>query len=130
MLNVLTIQFGNPIICDGTSNTPLIETHCWLHGSYDLRKDLIENENCYDKSETPEPERTKYYQWVVCVLVLSAILFRLPAWIWSMLENGLMANFYNSNKGLDVLREKEDDVKDFAEKEVKAFKRLQKKIEN
>merc|ERR1719322_1174504 len=38
-----------------------------------------------------------------------------------------MANFYNSNKGLDVLREKEGDVKAFVEKEVNAFKRLQKR---
>jgi len=38
-----------------------------------------------------------------------------------------MTNFYNSNKDLDVLREKEDDVKDFVEKEAKAFKRLQKR---
>jgi len=129
ILNGLTIQFGNPIVCDGSSNTPLIETHCWLHGSYDLRKNLTENKNCFDNDETSEPEkgRNLYYKWVVCVLVLSAILFRLPAWIWSMLEGRLMTNFYNSSKDLDVLREKEDDVKDVAEKEVKAFKRLQKR---
>jgi len=134
ILNGLTIYFGNPIICDGTSNTPLIEAHCWMHGSYDLRNDLIDDDHCFD--EPPEDEeysneittvRTRYYQWVVCVLVLSAILFRLPAWIWSMLERGVMANFYNSNKGLDVLREKEGDVKAFVEKEVNAFKRLQKR---
>merc|ERR1711884_764730 len=137
MLNGLTIYFGHPIICQDTVNKPLTEAHCWLHGSYDLRNDLIDDDQCFDeppKNEvlgnktTTEPKvRTRYYQWVVCVLVLSAILFRLPAWIWSMLERGLMANFYNSNKGLDVLREKEDDVKDFVEKEVNAFKRLQKR---
>jgi len=134
ILNGLTIYFGHPIICQDTANKPLTEAHCWMHGSYDLRNDLIDDDHCFD--EPPEDEeysneittvRTRYYQWVVCVLVLSAILFRLPAWIWSMLERGVMANFYNSNKGLDVLREKEDDVKDFVEKEVNAFKRLQKR---
>jgi len=134
ILNGLTIYFGNPIICQDTANKPLTEAHCWMHGSYDLRNDLIDDDHCFD--EPPEDEeysneittvRTRYYQWVVCVLVLSAILFRLPAWIWSMLERGVMANFYNSNKGLDVLREKEGDVKAFVEKEVNAFKRLQKR---
>ena len=36
-----------------------------------------------------------------------------------------MTNFYNSSKDLDVLREKEDDVKYLVEKEAKVFKRLQ-----
>ena len=54
ILNGLTIYFGNPIICDGTSNTPLIEAHCWMHGSYDLRNDLIDDDHCFD--EPPEDE--------------------------------------------------------------------------
>jgi len=66
-----------------------------------------------------------YYQWVVSTLVLSAILFRLPAWIWSMLEGGLMANFYNSNQNIDVLRANEDDLNHLVKKEVRVFRRLQ-----
>ena len=69
--------------------------------------------------------RTMYYQWVVFALVMSAILFRLPAWIWSMLEGGVMASFYNSNKSLDVLREDEDTLRHLAEKEARVFRKLQ-----
>ena len=43
-----------------------------------------------------------------------------------MLEGGLMANFYNSNKDLDVLRGKEDDLNHLVKKEAKVFKRLKK----
>jgi len=42
-----------------------------------------------------------------------------------MLEGGLMANFYNSNKSLDVLRENEDDLNHLVKKEVRVFRRLQ-----
>merc|ERR1712049_15842 len=94
-----------------------------------------ENENCFeagdkaissngdDDNETDV--RTMYYQWVVFALVMSAILFRLPAWIWSMLEGGVMASFYNSNKSLDVLREDEDTLRHLAEKEARVFRKLQ-----
>ena len=51
ILNGLTIQFGNPIVCDGSSNTPLIETHCWLHGSYDMNKTYKPNYECFKEDE-------------------------------------------------------------------------------
>merc|ERR1712062_579335 len=104
-----------------------------MHGSYDLTR--RENENCFeagdkaissngdDDNETDV--RTMYYQWVVFALVMSAILFRLPAWIWSMLEGGVMASFYNSNKSLDVLREDEDTLRHLAEKEARVCRKLQ-----
>jgi len=41
-----------------------------------------------------------------------------------MLERGLMANFYNSNKSLDVLRANEDDLNHLVKKEVRGFRRL------
>merc|ERR1712029_313053 len=141
IINGVTIYAGHPIICDEKAaiGTELIEAQCWLHGSYDLGirlKEELEHENCYRKNrpvkltddpKTKEPKvGTKYYQWVVCALVLSAIICRLPAWIWSMLEGRLMANFYNSNKDLDVLRGKEDDLNHLVKKEAKVFKRLKK----
>jgi len=127
ILNGLTSYVSTPITCDGSSKEPLMEINCWLHGSYNLSSIYLQDENCF-KSEpdlSTGQVKTLYYQWVVFALVLSAILLRLPAWIWSMLEGGLMTNFYNSNKSLDVLREKEDDVKYLVEKEAKVFKRLQ-----
>jgi len=56
ILNGLTIYFGHPIICDGThsAHTLLIEANCWLHGSYDLRKDLTENTNCFEDHDGNE----------------------------------------------------------------------------
>jgi len=134
ILNGVTIKFGDPIICHGRE--PLMEAECWLHGSYDLDNKHIWNDNCgFPSKSTPLTDDDKvaevpkgkmsYYQWVVSTLVLSAILFRLPAWIWSMLEGGLMANFYNSNQNIDVLRANEDDLNHLVKKEVRVFRRLQ-----
>jgi len=133
ILNGLTSYFGDPIICKDRDS--LMEAECWMHGSYDLDNEHIWNTNCGfpnksksitdDDEEQPEVPPISYYQWVVSTLVLSAILFRLPAWIWSMLEGGLMANFYNSNQNIDVLRANEDDLNHLVKKEVRVFRRLQ-----
>merc|ERR1712226_446251 len=134
ILNGLTTYFGEAIVCDGApeEKQKIMEQYCYMHGSYDLKR--VENENCFkagepevssDGSKAKNDVRTMYYQWVVFALVMSAILFRLPAWIWSMLEGGLMASFYNSNKSLDVLRESEDNLRHLAEKEARVFKKLQ-----
>jgi len=131
ILNGWTSYFGKPITCDGSTGEALMEINCWLHGSYNLGQVYNETKNCFRENEEPNwstwnkgEVTTLYYQWVVFALVLSAILLRVPAWIWSMLEGGLMANFYNSNKSLDILRVKEDDLIHLVEKEAKVFKRL------
>merc|ERR1712226_953986 len=134
ILNGLTTYFGEAIVCDGApeEKQKIMEQYCYMHGSYDLKR--VENENCFkagepevssDGSKAKNDVRTMYYQWVVFALVMSAILFRLPAWIWSMLEGGVMASFYNSNKSLDVLREDEDTLRHLAEKEARVFRKLQ-----
>merc|ERR1712141_400682 len=134
ILNGLTTYFGGKaIVChvqEKEEFQEIIEQYCYMHGSYDLTR--RENENCFKAGEPEVPSdgskndvRTIYYQWVVFALVMSAILFRLPAWIWSMLEGGLMASFYNSNKSLDVLREDEDTLRHLAEKEARVFRKLQ-----
>merc|ERR1712047_16609 len=126
ILNGLTTYFGDAIVCDGAGEKQkIMEQYCYMHGSYDLKQSSGKwSENCFKSGEENEV-RTMYYQWVVFALVMSAILFGLPAWIWSMLEGGLMASFYNSNKSLDVLRESEDNLRHLAEKEARVFKKLQ-----
>ena len=152
ILNGLTTYFGEAIVCHGAGDKQkIMEQYCYMHGSYDLKQSSGKwNENCFKSSEevrlrlrylcdmrkkiiftklsyiTFQNEvRTMYYQWVVFALVMSAILFRLPAWIWSMLEGGLMAGFYNSNKSLDALREGEDTLRHLAKKEANVFKKFQ-----
>merc|ERR1712047_167175 len=137
ILSGLTTYFGEKaIVChvqEKEEFQEIMEHYCYMHGTYDLTRQ--ENENCFkagkkdissDGDDDNENDvRTLYYQWVVFALVVSAILFRLPAWIWSMLEGGVMAGFYNSNKSLDVLREDEDTLRHLAEKEARVFRKLQ-----
>merc|ERR1712047_124681 len=130
ILNGLTTYFGGKaIVChvqEKEEFQEIIEQYCYMHGSYDLTRQG--NENCFKAGDPPvgtNDVRNMYYQWVVFALVMSVILFRLPAWIWSMLEGGVMASFYNSNKSLDVLREDEDTLRHLAEKEAGVFRKLQ-----
>ena len=49
ILNGLTSYFGDPIICK--DRNPLVETECWLHGSYDMNKTYKPNYECFKEDE-------------------------------------------------------------------------------
>jgi hypothetical protein len=50
---------------------------------------------CYSdqKKSESDDKTTAYYQWVVFVLVLNALLFVLPCKLWKLLEGGTISHF-------------------------------------
>merc|ERR1712141_594566 len=98
ILSGLTTYFGEKaIVCHVPGKEEfqeIMEQYCYMHGSYDLTR--RENENCFeagDKAISSNGDddnetdiRTMYYQWVVFALVMSAILFRLPARVCRKLQ--------------------------------------------
>lgn len=95
---LLTAQFcGTNIHCDNSKiNQNVLDSFCWIHGTYSvlagfnktmgvgvpypgvmathgLRKDLRYH---------------KYYQWTVVFLIMQAILFYTPRWLWKSWEGG------------------------------------------
>jgi len=131
----LTSYFGDPIVCDtedtdGSTNTrELIEAHCWLHGTriYEDKYGLPGGETCLTQPEKDGDEKhTLYYQWVVFMLILSAILLKLPAVIWSMFEGGLMSTFYNEeSKGSGILKQNQVEFRQAVENEAVVFRKIE-----
>merc|ERR1712141_935621 len=133
ILSGLTTYFGEKaIVCHVPGKEEfqeIMEQYCYMHGSYDLTR--RENENCFeagDKAISSNGDddnetdiRTMYYQWVVFALVMSAILFRLPARVCRKLQGKwttktyylkflvcqclallvLYLNFYGTDQSLD-----------------------------
>jgi len=132
----LTSYFGSPIVCDvmkednsgGPNFRDLIEAHCWLHGTRLMTEnyELNEGETCLTKQDEEHGgSHTLYYQWVVFMLILSAILLKLPALIWSMLEGNLMSTFHNEkNKGSGILKKNQKDLKEAVENEAIMFEKI------
>ncbi|CAG5095240.1 Similar to shakB: Innexin shaking-B (Aedes aegypti) [Cotesia congregata] len=95
---------GSPIHCEGSSavETTVLETFCWLHTTYSMinafnltvgravpypgltnsKTDVHVNDN------HPLVKHHKYYQWVIFALLLQAILFYTPRWLWKGWEGG------------------------------------------
>ena len=47
-----------------------------------------------DANDNEREERdTLYYQWIPFMLVISAVMFKIPDVIWGFLEGGFMASF-------------------------------------
>lgn len=90
--------FGNPISCLKTSiRQEAVETFCWAHSTFSLPES-------FDKEvgeEVPYPgvdkyvegkERVfhQYYQWVCFMLLLQAVMFIVPHYLWKTWEGGTM----------------------------------------
>ncbi|CRK98231.1 CLUMA_CG011594, isoform A [Clunio marinus] len=92
--------FGGPIDCQVNGNLKsTIETKCWIEGVY-LDGSLFDGTKGKDITRYGVGPSKKwnennlinqsYYQWVVPVLGLIALLMYMPRVIWHHLENGLM----------------------------------------
>merc|ERR1712062_854403 len=115
--------FGEPIVCKNKEGNPLIEPYCWIHGTRIAPTD--DNENCINDSDPDDKVTTLYYQWVVLMLVISAMIFRIPGWTWSLIEGGMMKAFYNEdNKGYKTMTLKKGDLTDAIEVKEKLFNNI------
>ncbi|CAG0889851.1 unnamed protein product, partial [Darwinula stevensoni] len=100
-LIITATQFlGNPIECINDGDVPInvINTYCWISTTFTMPDAHARQVGI----EVPAPglingidEDSKryytYYQWVVFVLFLQAILCYIPKWLWDMWEGSLMS---------------------------------------
>jgi len=97
-----TQYFGKPMNCDlGTApvvNQDLLNDYCWIHGTTHIPKNSKRTFGCNFKEGSGQTKHV-YYQWVVFMLVINALLFKIPHLIWKYCEGGLMKEFF-SGKGL------------------------------
>ncbi|EFA07886.1 Innexin inx2-like Protein [Tribolium castaneum] len=93
--------FGDPINCKVEENRDIVETYCWIHGTY-IRRDTLSGKSGFIPGLGPDnrdirpwmrsPDDKiiwqKYYQWVCIVFCFQALLFYLPRYLWKTWEGG------------------------------------------
>lgn len=103
---------GSPINCSqGTAKVvdgSVFNAHCWIHGTKHVPEKFQEEFDCIAKPGSEETELI-FYQWVVFMLVINAILFKLPHLIWKSYEGGIMNAFF-SGKNLKSKLLSEDET--------------------
>eukprot|EP00092_Neocalanus_flemingeri_P000939 GFUD01000999.1.p1 GENE.GFUD01000999.1~~GFUD01000999.1.p1 ORF type:complete len:391 (+),score=69.13 GFUD01000999.1:54-1226(+) len=112
MMLVSAGQFlGDPINCiaDGVPGGTL-DLYCWIHSTFSIPSRWGKLKDEYGEGTPYEIARNnphpgiaplepgeevvyhKYYQWVVFVLFIQAVMFHVPRIIWKHAEGGLMKN--------------------------------------
>jgi len=132
LLGGLTTYIKDPIKCHINKGVDIdkdvFEAHCWLHGTRDLSKELsggCKIAEAYRKNHGNTENQHLYYQWIIFMLVFSAILFKIPGWIWASLEDGLMDVFADhQKKRAHVLGEDESSLRNLARIQAKNFRRI------
>ncbi|XP_006624448.1 innexin shaking-B isoform X1 [Apis dorsata] len=96
---------GSPIHCEasGSVDKIVLETFCWLHTTYSMvhafNKSLgqavpypgvsnSKGDGIHGHVSHPLVKQHKYYQWVIFFLLVQAILFYTPRWLWKGWEGG------------------------------------------
>ncbi|CAL7949281.1 unnamed protein product [Xylocopa violacea] len=96
---------GSPIHCEasGSVDKVVLETFCWLHTTYSMVHAFnmslgqsvpypgvsnSKGDGMHGHSSHPLVKQHKYYQWVIFFLLLQAILFYTPRWLWKGWEGG------------------------------------------
>lgn len=106
--------FGKPIQClqgkEGTVPRKVIESFCWIEGTFTLPKGLLKiigfevaapgieqyKEFIEEaKHEKDEVISHSYYQWVGVVLFLQALCFYVPHLLWKIWEKGQIQRIIN-----------------------------------
>ncbi|XP_017782370.1 PREDICTED: innexin inx2-like [Nicrophorus vespilloides] len=97
--------FGDPIDCDVETRKSVIDTYCWIYGTFVIKRTLNEEilsglGNYVGEKATPYWQRVlsyrdneeiitqKYYQWVCIVFCFQALLFYIPRYLWKSWEAG------------------------------------------
>ena len=86
----LNQHLGDPILCQEIQNLPkeMVNTFCWIHGTYIVQdSEVKDNFNGLGTVTKDTPTRNQYwYQWVIFVVFLQAVLCYLPHYLWKIWE--------------------------------------------
>ncbi|XP_068234407.1 uncharacterized protein [Palaemon carinicauda] len=119
--------FGDPIDCDVDPNyidQGIMDTYCWIHSTYtlpyvggkvghDVAHPGVGPDHDIHTGERHETKHHKYYQWVVIVLFLQALMFYIPKYIWMACEGGkikMLAADLNSPIVDDAMKKERKDM--------------------
>ncbi|XP_018574110.1 innexin inx2-like [Anoplophora glabripennis] len=84
--------FGDPIDCDVEERKEVIDTFCWIYGTFIVKRTLNDPHlPGLGLSVNQDPEavtRQVYYQWVCIAFCIQAVIFYLPRYLWKMWEGG------------------------------------------
>jgi len=122
---------GNPIICQNSAGQVadgVFNAFCWIHGGKKIPKTLVDVFKCHSNQHNiSETNDTLYYQWVVFMLAINAMLFKIPHLLWKSFEGGVMKKFH-SGKGLksDLMND-DGDMEKHLQTHIAYFKKLSKK---
>jgi len=111
---VMTSQnIGKPIECAfGSSasalSSDLINGHCWIYGTYHIDEKVQDEFPCRARKGNDHTAHT-YYQWVVYMLVISALLFKIPHFIWKFSEKGIMKSFFSGKHQRSLFQNEADE---------------------
>jgi len=111
-VGIATQYFGDPISCEFQGiNSDLAQDYCWIHGTSYIppqyqphMKCIVELEGVESVDDAPD---TSYYQWVTFIMAIHAGIFYAPYYIWSILENGLIASFGTDGKTTVMIAEEQ-----------------------
>merc|ERR1712062_546459 len=109
--------FGNPIICENGND--MVHAFCWINGAKHVEHSFLEKNKdlthwgCKLSDENVEDNErdTLYYQWVPFMLVISAVIFKIPDVIWGLLEGGFMKSFADDASKSVFINKNEEDKK-------------------
>jgi len=95
-------NIGKPIDCSlgkasGVVGGDYVNNHCWIYGTFHIPENMQKDFPCRAKKGADENAHL-YYQWIVFMLVISALMFKIPHLIWKTYEGGIMKAFF-SGKG-------------------------------
>jgi len=122
---------GSPITCqtsNGQVGDGVFNAFCWIHGGKKIPKTLVDVFKCHSNQHNiSETNDTLYYQWVVFMLAINAMLFKIPHLLWKSFEGGVMKKFH-SGKGLksDLMND-DGDMEKHLQTHIAYFKKLSKK---
>jgi len=117
---------GEPIKCEhGTDkiDEELFTVYCWIHGSKKIPENLQKAFECKANVSDDGTKDTIYYQWVVFMLAINGIMFKIPHLLWRVCEGGIMKEFHRGKNARSKLME-DDSMRSNLKIHMNSFKKL------
>ncbi|KAJ8923328.1 hypothetical protein NQ315_001886 [Exocentrus adspersus] len=91
--------FGDPMDCDVDERKEVIDTYCWIYGTFTLKSSLkdphIPGLGHAAEYDSTTINRHNYYQWVGIVFFIQGIIFYIPRYLWKTWESGRLKFLVN-----------------------------------